>query len=210
MLLNWNYDADTKHLTLTIDNDLYYTSIDAGKTIEKYFKSEKIAVLLHEKNIDGQIIDEWSEELKWLSDNYSHIVGKLHCPWLFGYKEKNGSIVDVGEFRGQGVISPENPISLDRLGIPAYISEWWDYDTIAFGPGIDDASATRGLVWYKHKINGSIIRTSASNCPYPDDVFPTIHGPYIVDFDDIKKHDGVFLKKYKKSYSKFNLFCIYI
>lgn len=192
MLLNWNYDLDTKRLTLTIDDDLFYTSVDAGKTIEKYFKSEKVAVLLDERTTDKGIIDEWSEELKWLSDNYSHIVGKLYCPWVFGYREKDGSIADVGKSRGQGVVSPENPISLNRLGIPANISEWWDYDIIAFGPGIDDASSPRGIVWYQHKTNKTIIRTSCSNGPFPDHIFPVIHGPYTVNIDDVKKNRGVF------------------
>lgn len=191
MLLNWNYDVDTKCLKLTIDDDLYYTSMDAGKTIEKYCKQEKVAVLLDRKKTSKGFVDEWSEELNWLSDNYSHIVGKLYRPWIFGYKEKDGTLKDKGKFRGQGVVSPENPISLNRLGVPANITEWWDYDCIAYGPGIDESSLERGLVWYKHKIDGTILRTSSSNSPYPDEIFPIIHGPYIVEINDIEKHNGI-------------------
>lgn len=191
MLLEWNYDAEHRLLKLIIDNDLYYKSDDAGKTIEKYYKSEKVANLYESKNTGDGFIDEWSEELKWLSENYAHIVGELHRPWIFGYLEKDGTIKDIGKARGQGVVSPENPISLNRLGVPANISEWWDYDLIAYGPPIDDASKQRGIVWYKHKTNGTILRTSNGNGPHPDHIFPLIHGPFIVDISDIKNNRGV-------------------
>lgn len=191
----WKYSPENKLLRLDIDLDLFYTSTDAGRTIYKYVKGQLVDTLLHERMTDEGKVDDWSEELKFLSQNYHDKVGKLYCPWYYGYLTKEGAIVDKGKQRGQGVVSPEKPISIDRLGVPANIMEWWDYTPYAFGPDIDDTSCGRGIVWYKHNTTRQIVRTSHSNCPLPNENFPIIHGPYDVYEDDIRKHNGIYFEE---------------
>jgi hypothetical protein len=192
MELLWKYNPEYKTLRCDIDADLYYTSNDAGFTIHKFYKQELVKILYSDHNVDTHENNYWDKEVIYLSQNYTDIVGKLYRPWHDGYLTKDGKIIDIGIERGNGVVSPDKPISIDRLCMPANIMEWWDYSPYAFGSDIDDTSCNRGIIWYQHNITKQIVRTSVGNCPIPNETFPIIHGPFNVDEDDIKKHDGIY------------------
>lgn len=207
MQLNWVYDPNTRISRVDITDNLYYTTNDGGQTIKKYVNG-MLEKELHKygpdlkftetswtgSHIDNISMDEWTDEVVWLSDNYSHIVGKLYRHWDKGYLNQNGEIEDVGVHRGMGVISPELPIAVNRICQPASVQEMWDYEKIAeadTSPYEDCRGG--GLKWMKHKITGQIYRMGNKLVPYPCCAFPSIHGPWPVDLDDITKHGGKFL-----------------
>lgn len=191
MILDWKYDIQQRLLKLQL-NEFTYTSGDGGRNISKYkndFFLRNFSVVNH----DGVEHDQWLDEIEWIAENYKDQVGILHKPWLEGYRQKDGSIIDIGVTIGNGVVSKENLLFVDRLCIPANFIEWWDYEKIAFGPSLDK-DVPRDTIWYQHIETKQIVRTSNNNGPYPDYIHPLIHGPYIVDEDDIKQHGGVYFR----------------
>lgn len=204
MELKWVYDPSTKISRVDITDSLYYTTNDGGQTIKKYVNGENIKdfhkygpenkfteTAPNGQHMDTLGLDEWPKEVEWLSDNYSHIVGKLYRDWDKGFLNKHGVIEDIGVTRGQGVISPELPISINRICQPASVQEMWDYDVIAYSTiDIDEDCRGFGVKWVKHKETGQIFRMSA-HVPYPCCAFPSIHGPWPVDDSDIELHKGI-------------------
>lgn len=205
MELKWVYDPATRISKTQITENLYYTTNDGGQTIKKYvnglfnrdlhkygptFKSMEICNTgLH---IDSPNLDEWADEVKWLAATYPNIVGELLPDWDQGFLNRNGELEDIGKLRGQGVVSKENPISVNRICQPASIQEMWDYDCIAYTDEspYEDCLGT-GLKWMKHKETGTILRLGGKQVPFPCCVFPIVHGPYEVDESDIEAHNGI-------------------
>ena len=72
MLLPWVMNYNTMRLTCKITDNLEYEAFDGGYT--GYTKTYKGTVT----RLDGQTGD-WEKEKRWISDNYSHIVGE-YCP----------------------------------------------------------------------------------------------------------------------------------
>lgn len=207
MELKWNYDPSTRISKTVITDNLYYTTKDGGQTIHKYVNDQLVRTL-HKYGPDNKFtetghdglhidvpgLDDWIDEIKWIAETYPDIVGPLLRDWENGYLNKDGNIEDVGVHRGMGVLSAENPISINRIGQPASIQEMWDYDVIAYTEK-DVAEDCRGMgtKWVKHKETGQIYRMGAGEPPFPCCAFPTVHGPWPVDENDITKHGGKFL-----------------
>lgn len=185
MLLDWKYDVNTKVMRLDIRSYLYYVAIEGGRTINKFVNGQ-----LEKTFIYVEKEDEWLKEITWLSDNCSDVVGIQYVCWEDGYLNREGKREGYGIHRGNGVVSVEKPISIDRLGIPANIQEWWDWEDIALGPNISEDTCFRGIIWKRNKLTGEIVRTSRSNGPMPNLKYPIIHGPYSVDITDIDKNNG--------------------
>ncbi len=207
MELKWVYDPNTRISKTEITSDLYYTTDDGGQTIKKYVNGELVKTMhkygpdrkfdnvaptgIHVDNI-GQ--DEWPEEVIWLSETYPEKVGILYQYWQNGYKNKNGEIEDIGVERGMGILSEDNPISINRICQPASIQEWWDYDTIAQSPvDVDEDCGGTGVKWIRHKVTGQIYRVGGGHPLFPCCMFPKIHGPWPVDESDIELHKGKYL-----------------
>jgi len=69
MQLNWTHDKDYGTLKCIITEDLVYIAYQGGKSIHKFYMAEH-TVLDHSPHQDP-----WEDEKKWLSDNFSNIVG---------------------------------------------------------------------------------------------------------------------------------------
>lgn len=205
MKLDWVYDPNTRVSKVTINSELYYTTNDGGQTIHKYINNELVDTFhkygpdykFANVNFTGshlksdEYLDPWPEEVKWLTDTYPNIVGKWYRDWDKGYLNKKGELEGVGTIRGMGIVSPELPISVNRICQPASVQEMWDYEQIAFteeSPYEDCHGG--GLKWMKHKVTGQIVRMGAMLVPYPCCAFPSVHGPWPVDESDIEKHNG--------------------
>lgn len=205
MELKWVYDPNTKISKTQITPELYYTTNDGGQTIKKYvnnelvntfhkygpdFKSTDTALTGVHTTVQG--LDEWIPEIHWIAENYKEIVGEFFPLWDKGFLNKNGEIEDVGVHRGMGILSVEQPISINRIGQPATIQEQWDYDVIATSTkNLDEDCRGSGLKWLRHKETGQIYRLGGSAPLYPCCAFPTIHGPWPVDESDIDLHGGI-------------------
>lgn len=209
MKLNWTYDVEKRLATTTITPELYYTTPDGGQTINKYVNNELVQTFHkygpehkftaitdetgHHTQLSEDFVDEWPAEVKWLSDTYPEIVGKLYPDWDKGFLNSKGEIEDVGQLRGFGIVSPDEPISINRLCCPANEVEWWDWEVIAStDKDVAEDCMGRGTWWRRNKKTGEIVRTSMSTPPYPCCVHPVVHGPYKVDDSDIDLHGGIF------------------
>jgi len=208
MELKWIYDPSTRISKTVITDSLYYTTDDGGQTIKKYMDGELVNTF-HKYGPDHKFMttafeggmhmhghmDEWIDEVEYIAQTYPDIVGPLIRDWEKGYKNKYGQIEDVGVHRGMGVLSADNPVSINRICQPASIQEMWDYEIIATSPNdIDEDCRGLGVRWVKHKETGQIYRMGGGNMvPYPCCAFPTIHGPWPVDESDITLHGGTFL-----------------
>jgi hypothetical protein len=207
MQLKWTYDVANRLATTTITDNLYYTTPDGGQTINKYVdgvlvksfhkygEENKFTHVTddtgHHMVVDSSQVDEWPEEVEWLARNHGDVVGELYSDWDKGFLNVNGDIDDVGKLRGFGITNPDDKISINRLCCPANEVEWWDWETIAMGPDVDDDCMDRGTWWRRNKKTGEIVRTSGQTPPYPCCVHPVVHGPYTVDESDIEKNNGV-------------------
>lgn len=204
MELKWVYDPNTRISRTDVTNDLYYTTNDGGQTIKKFVNGEfvrdihkygpdkKFANAVLSGAHDNTSVDEWTDEVVWLAETYSTIVGNLYRYWDKGFLNKHGEIEDIGKVRGQGVVSPEIPISINRICQPASVQEMWDYDVIAHSDNdvAEDCHGT-GTKWVKHKKTGQIYRMGGGLVPFPCCAFPTVHGPWLVDESDIDLHGGI-------------------
>lgn len=204
MELKWVYDPNTRISKTQITPNLYYTTNDGGQTIKKYVDGQFVKDIhkygpdkkfmetamsgIHVENFN---MDEWPDEVNWLAETYPEVVGELHREWDKGFLNRNGEIEDIGKVRGNGVLSAEKPISINRICQPASIQEMWDYDVVAFSDK-DVAEDCRGMgtQWVKHKETGQIYRMGRGQVPYPCCAYPTVHGPWPVDESDIDLHNG--------------------
>lgn len=205
MELKWIYDPNTRISKTQITGDLYYTTNDGGQTIEKYVNNQLVDtfhkygpnIKFNTVNIDGkysEFINEdfWPDEVIWLSETYPEIVGKLYIDWDKGFLNRYGEIEDIGKLRGMGVLSAEQPISINRICQPASIQELWDYDIIAYSDeNIAEDCNGLGIQWIKHKVTGQIYRMGRGQVLYPCCVYPVIHGPWPVEESDIDLHNGI-------------------
>jgi hypothetical protein len=206
MELTWNYDPNTRIAKCVVDESLHYETPDGGQTISKFYNNQSVGVLykygdeklrfttkavtgIHLDNHDYQ--DQWCDEILFLCESYPDIVGLLNYPWHDGYKNKNGEIEAVGVQRGFGVNNPNDMLSINRLCIPSKITEWWDWDIIAYKEEwASEDSYDEGVLWRKNRITGQIVRVGSGQPPMPCCVFPLIHGPWPVDESDIETNGG--------------------
>lgn len=213
MQLDWVVDYSQNKLTLEIGNHLYET-VDGGQNIFKYTDNVFVKrirqfadmpddwIQPHMDTPMGSSNDEWPDELDWIIENYSHIVGEKH--FLKTYRNRDGSITTESFVRGMGVNNPTDLISVNRLGQPASVQERWDWEGIASAeisnmpqdihtvdPNIDNAQS--GLTWSRHKDTNVIQRHGTSqNCPCH--VFPQIYVPVTILeenlTEDIQQYNG--------------------
>jgi hypothetical protein len=207
MELPWTYDPHTRLMKVIIDDTLYYETYDGGQTINKYVNNELVNTIhkygpdekfttpvLTGNHREGVPYDSgWSEELLFLSQNYSDKLGEFMPEWTDGFMNKNGELEAVGIKRGSGINNLIERLSVNRLCLPSKITEYWDWPVIASSSKQIDEHCPNGVVWRRHKDTGKIIRTSSGASPHPCDVFPLIHGPFEVDESDIALHDGMWL-----------------
>ena len=209
MRLDWTYDIGTRTAKTVINDELYYTTIDGGQTIDKYVDGELVRTF-HKYGPDKKYTtkasngwhndelrtDSWTGEVVWLSRYHHASVGKLYSPWVNGIKNKHGELELVGtSCGGFGVTNPEELISVCRLVSPADTGEWWDWDIIATNINYnDDDTYNEGVVWRKHKTTGQIVRVGSNQCHIPTCVYPTIHGPFVVSDSDIIDKYGTRVK----------------
>lgn len=207
MQLNWLYNVESKEMSLNV-GDYLYKSIDGGQTILKYknnvyvktikkYPSQEDSIVyedgsnirsyLRSNHID-QTEDEWPLELEWILENFGDEVGEIHEEWSEGYMNRNGELEDIGVWRGTGVNNPEDKISTNRLGIPASIQEWWDYDLLGtLDKPSEEPGAGKGKRYMIHKETKKCIVTGQQNPPFPCCDFPIIHGPYEISLEEVIK-----------------------
>ena len=191
MKLNWTYDPITKIAKTVITDQLFYTTNDGGQTILKFVNDELVStfhkygpdlkfseVSLTGKHTETTHNHEWDKEVSWLSKEYPEIVGEVLPEWDKGFLSKDGSIIDVGIRKGYGVVSPDNPISINRLCQPANEIEGWDYEQVAWSKTNVDDECPDGVQWIRHKTTGQLYRMGVLQPMNPCCVFPKIHGPY--------------------------------
>jgi len=206
MKLTWKYDPNTKVAKCVINESLYYETPDGGQTINKYYNSQLVNVIHkygdetlkfttmapagNHLNLE-EFIDGWVDEVIFLSETYPDIVGKLYLSWKNGFKNKDGNIEGVGELRGFGVNDLEDMLSINRLCIPSNITEWWDWDIIAFKDQRENETFyEKRLCWKKNRTTGEVVRVGDGQSPVPCCVFPLIHGPWPVEESDIEANGG--------------------
>jgi len=205
MELIWKYDPNTKVAKCIINESLYYETPDGGQTINKYYDSQLVDVI-HKygdetlkfttvaptgNHLNSGEFYRWIDEIIFLSQSYPDIVGKLYLPWKNGFKNKDGDIEAVGVERGLGVNNPEDMLSINRLCIPSNITEWWDWDIIAYNDEwISEDSYGRGILWRKNRTTGEIVRVGNGQSPMPCCVYPLIYGPWPVEESDIEANGG--------------------
>jgi hypothetical protein len=82
-------------------------------------------------------------------------------------------------------------LSINRLCIPSSITEWWDWDDIAFkNQWENEAFYEKRLCWKKNRTTGEVVRVGDGQPPVPCCVFPLIHGPWPVEESDIEANGG--------------------
>lgn len=204
MELKWVYDPNTRISKTQITPELYYTTNDGGQTIKKYVNNELVNTF-HKygpdfkftetawsgTHIDNIGLDEWTDEVRWIAENYKDVVGEFLPYWDKGFLNKNGEIEDIGKTRGMGVLSADKPISINRICQPSSVQEMWDYEEIAYTDKdvAEDCRGT-GTRWMRHKETGQVVRMAKGLVPFPCCAFPTVHGPWPVDESDIDTHGG--------------------
>ena len=184
MQLDWQLNTSDNSLTFEIDNIKYYT-LDGGQNIKKYIDGEYVTTLRQFSNSpvdwvapfsnppyeDGSP-DEWCDELDWLLENYSHIIGEEHR--VTTYRNRDGIVVDEERILGRGANNLTDLIPVNRIGIPANIQERWDWEVLATSHVIHK-NAPDGISWSQNKNTKEIIRHgSGQSCPchvYPE-IFP--------------------------------------
>jgi hypothetical protein len=206
MILDWKYNVETKIAAVDIVPGLRYETPDGGQTINKFVDGE-IVETFHKFGPEnkftgfsrdsthgmqlGEYFDEWPDEVSWLAAEYPEAVGPLISDWDLGFLEVDGEIRDVGKRRGMGVVSPDKPVSINRICQPAWVQEWWGWEQIArTDKCLDEACHGIGMRWMRNKETGEIVRVGNEQPQVPCCVFPTMHGPYKVDSSDIALHDG--------------------
>ena len=208
MILDWKYNVETKIAAVDVVPGLRYETPDGGQTINKFVDGELVDTF-HKfgpdrkfKGFDleggafglpsSEINDEWPSEVAWLASAYPDAVGPLISDWDMGFLHKDGEIHDVGVRRGMGIVSPDNPVSINRICQPAWVQEWWGWEEIArTDKCLDDDCHGLGMCWMRNIETGKIVRIGVMQPQVPCCVFPSIHGPYEVDVSDIALHDGV-------------------
>ena len=212
MKLDWTYNAETRKARTDITLNLYYESLLGGQTIHKYVNGELVQTFHKfgpDKKFTGFVgkgdplhgmpatnetyqTDEWIPELLSLAELYPEIVGENLNGWDKGFLNEAGEIIDVGVQRGLGVISEELPISINRMGVPGSIQEWWGWEVIAYTEeDVDENCWGRGTVWRRNKETGKIVRVGNTQPQIACCVFPMMHGPFEVDESDIEEHGGI-------------------
>ena len=207
MILNWTYNAETKIAAVDVVPGLRYETPDGGQTIDKFVDGELVDTFHNfgpeakftEFSNDsshgmeaGTYRDEWPTEAAWLAVEYPEVVGPLITDWDLGFLDVNGNIRGVGEKWGMGVVSPDNPVSVNRICVPASVQEWWGWEQIAHSTkNIDETCHELGVRWMRNIESGKIVRVGHGQPQIPCCVFPTMHGPFEVDISDIALHDGI-------------------
>jgi hypothetical protein len=210
MILDWKYDVEARLASVDVVPGLRYETPDGGQTINK-FVDGKLVDTFHKfgpdrkfKGFDlnggafgiplDEIKDEWPAEVQWLAETYPDVVGPLLIGWDQGFLNSNGEIEGVGSRRGMGVISEENPVSINRICQPASVQEWWGWETVATNVNKQlDENCHLGIEWKRNLKTGEIVRIGHSQPQVPCCVFPQTHGPYPVTADDVLDHDGEFV-----------------
>ena len=72
MKLEWTFDIPKNRLSFSLDNNIHYVAHGGGKE-----GISKISIGKNEVLID---YDDWPEELRWISDNYSDVYAELEIP----------------------------------------------------------------------------------------------------------------------------------
>lgn len=207
MNIDWQYDPATRVMHFTVGDNLRYESVDGGQNIKKYEDGEFVKLIRKYPEREGESIlhedgtriwptvkelglnennDEWPEELKWLVENYSDEIGEYHTNYADGYRTREGDIVDKGVWRGTGVNNLTDKISTNRIGIPASVQEWWDYEDLGvLQVPFDDAGLYAGKLYKIHTETGKLYVTGTENPPVPCCAFPLTYGPIEVTKEEV-------------------------
>jgi len=214
MILDWQYNVNTKIASVDVVPGLRYETPDGGQTINKFVDGELVSTFHKfgpDKKFTGadpqgsgrfgipadEIYDDWPAEVMWIAKTYPDVVGELIPDWDKGFLNKNGEIEDIGKKRGMGVVSSDKPVSINRICQPAWVQEWWDWDTVAVNPNKKlDENCHFGIEWKRNKATGKIVRIGNGHPQVPCCVFPHLHGPYEVTADDIVKNEGTWLNNW--------------
>lgn len=130
MELNWTHIIEKNYLECRIDETLLYRAYKGGYKIKKYVNDELVDVILR---VEGD--DYWENEKHWISDNYSHIVGKYKTNWK-SVREQNAWMERndwTQEFPVFG-LSKQGEY-LDRLQRPTRVQTGLDMKTILKNDG---------------------------------------------------------------------------
>jgi len=207
MKIDWQYDPATRVMHFTVGDNLRYESVDGGQNIKKYNNGELVKTIskyptmngesilnmdgtriwekVKELNID-ETLDEWPVELEWLLENHSDEIGEMYTNYVDGYKTRDGLIVDQGKWRGTGVDNLTDKISTNRIGIPASVQEWWDYEDIGrIDKAFDEPGLSNGKLYKVHTETGKIYVTGTENPPIPCCAYPITYGPIEITKEEV-------------------------
>ena len=187
MELNWTYDVETKLMTFVLNDTIKYVAKSGGSHIDKHQDGEIVETFIRRNREEPIIKDNghsersWSDELMWLCKEHTDIVGKNYIGWDKGFVNREGELNGVGTHRGQGVNNPTDKIAVNRLGIPANITENWDWERLIEFPD-------EGIQFKKNKKTGKIIKCDFNDMMIPCDVYPEIFGPYESSEEEIEEY----------------------
>ncbi len=99
---------------------------------------------------------------------------------------RDGLIVDQGKWRGTGVNNLTDKISTNRIGIPASVQEWWDYEDIGrIDKAFDEPGLSNGKLYKVHTETGKIYVTGTENPPIPCCAYPITYGPIEITKEEL-------------------------
>ena len=118
MKLEWTFDIPKNRLSFSLDNNIHYVAHSGGKE-----GISKISIGKNEVLID---YDDWPEELRWISDNYSDVYGELEIPPELTDEEAEEFMETTGcnSYPAWGFKKPytaEDYEIYDRLGRPGWL-----------------------------------------------------------------------------------------
>jgi hypothetical protein len=176
-------------MTFILNDSIKYVATSGGLRIDKHQDGEIVETFIRRNRVEfSEITDipedserSWSAELIWLCEEHSDIVGKNYIGWDKGFVNREGELNGVGTHRGQGVNNPTDKIAVNRLGIPANITENWDWERLTEFPD-------EGIQFKKNKKTGKIIKCDFNDMMIPCDVYPEIFGPYESSEEEIEEY----------------------
>lgn len=149
MILPWIYDYNTKRLTLTVNDELFYEVFRGG--VDGYLKIYK--------NQEFRLLPEdWENEKSWISDNYSDKYGKYEPRRGEFIKLSNGSTIEC-----QNGFCPEGT-RLDHLQRPGAVMLSQDMAEIFVKRlSVYETPDNGKTIYYRCSIHGSKTRYSESH-----------------------------------------------
>jgi len=150
MELNWKYNPETNILKFDLTDSIYYETEWGswpinndrypGEVIHKYENGEKSFTFHRDSaGTDPQdrvesgdpVMDwHWNEEIRWMLQEHSDVVGEDLTEWDEGFMNEDGELEDVGQTRGKGINNLEEKLAVNRIGLSQKVAQQWGWTLV--------------------------------------------------------------------------------